>query len=223
MAAADRPATRPPSGRKLAILEVTIRLMEERGPDGFTIDDVLVESDTSASSLYHHFGNREGLLAAAERHRYRQSWGDRDRRQLEAGISVRSNEELLDFIASELRRVATDPDTIAARHARFRVAAKALDSPEVAADRAIVQSIVVDAIDQIFAGAQARGLAPADLDTRAYSAWYVGLTLSRTFTEDGTLDAESWLAIAIPAALAPLRMPSPSTPAAVDDEDAPPA
>src|SRR5690606_17309469 len=57
------------STRKQAILDVTVRLLAERGPDGFTIDDVLVESDTSASSLYHHFGSREGLLAEAERYR----------------------------------------------------------------------------------------------------------------------------------------------------------
>jgi AcrR family transcriptional regulator len=211
----------PLSGRKLAILEATIRLMEERGPDGFTIDEVLVESDTSASSLYHHFRSREGLIAAAERYRYRQSWGERDRRQLEIGKAVRTNEELIELIASELRRIATDPDTIAARRSRMQVAAKALDSPEVAADRAHVQALVVDAIDQIFAGAQARGLAPPDLDTRAYSAWYVGMTLSRTFTEDGTLDAESWLAIAIPAAQAPLRMPAAAAPTVEDEVPAP--
>ncbi len=208
MAADDVSQAGPLTGRKLAIVETTVRLMEERGPDGFTVDDVLVESGTSASSLYHHFRNREGLLAAAERYRYRKSWGDRDRKQLAIGMGVRSNEELLDFMASELRRVATDPDTIAARRSRMQVAAKGLASPDVAADRAIVQSLVIDAIDQIFAGAQTRGLVPADLDTRAYSAWYVGLTMSRTFTEDGTLDAESWLSIAIPAAQAPLRLPS---------------
>jgi AcrR family transcriptional regulator len=206
MAADDLPFADPIQGRKRAILETTLRLIEERGPDGFTIDDVLVESGTSTSSLYHHFGSREGLLAAAERFRYRQSWGARDRRQLDIGRAVQSNQELLAFVAGELRRVATDPETIAARHSRMQVAAKALDSPEVAADRAVVQAMVVDAIDLIFAGAQARGLVPDDLDTRAYSGFFVGLTLSRTFTEDGTLDAESWLSIAIPAAQAPLRM-----------------
>jgi AcrR family transcriptional regulator len=210
------------TGRKLVILETTVRLMEERGPDGFTIDDVLVESDASASSLYHHFRNRDGLIAAAERFRYRRSWVDRDFKQLEVGIRVESNAELLEFIASELRRVATDPETVAARRSRMRVAAKALDSAEVAADRAHVQAKVVDAINSIFAGAQERGLVPAALDTRAYSAWFVGLTLSRTFTEDGTLDAESWLSIAIVAAQAPLRLPAPSIPTA-DGEHPPPA
>ena len=36
------------------------------------------------------------------------------------------------------------------------------------------------------------------------------MTLGRTITEDGPVDAESWLQIAIPAALAPLRPAAPT-------------
>lgn len=198
------------STRKQSILEVTVRLLEERGPDGFTIDDVLVESDTSASSLYHHFGSREGLLAEAQRYRYQTSWGDGDRRQVEVGQAVTSNQELLDFIAAELRRIATDPEMVAARRARVQTVAKSFDSRAVAESRAHIQQRVISEIDRIFATAQQRGFAPRELDTRAYSAFFFGLAMSRAFTEDGSLDVEAWLAVAVPAAQAPLRMdPSP--------------
>jgi hypothetical protein len=64
-----------------------------------------------------------------------------------------------------------------------------------------------DAIALMFDDAQARGLIDPRLDTRAYAAWFHGMTLGRTVTEAGSVDSEAWLAVAIPAALAPLRPP----------------
>jgi hypothetical protein len=57
----------------------------------------------------------------------------------------------------------------------------------------------------MFDDAQARGLINPGLDTRAYARWFHGMTLGRTVTEAGFIDSEAWLAVAIPAALAPLR------------------
>jgi hypothetical protein len=57
--------------------------------------------------------------------------------------------------------------------------------------------------------AKARGIINPDLDTRAYAIWFHGTMLGRTTTETGSVDDEAWLSVAIPAALAPLRLPEP--------------
>ena len=138
---ADRPTERARgrtggsnSGRtRGAILEVAMALLDERGPDGFTIDDVLVRSDASASSLYHHFGNREGLVLAAEGERYRQTMKREDLGNLDGGYTAETTEEFFAFIAAQLRRIAFDPDNRQTRRDRFAVVGRALTSPELAA------------------------------------------------------------------------------------------
>lgn len=189
---------------KALILDTAIALLERRGAERFTVEEVLIESDTSASSLYHHFGSRQGLLVAVEEERYRRGLRAEDRGNLAGGLAATTTEEFYEYVANQLRRIATDPSIVAVRRERLQVAARALDSPDLARRTASAQARLIDEVAASFADAQARGLINADLDPRAYSAWFHGLTLGRTFTEDA-LDAEAWLAIAVPAALAPLR------------------
>ena len=61
------------------------------------------------------------------------------------------------------------------------------------------------AIAPIFDRAKAKGIVNPSLDSYSYTAWFHGMTLGRSFTEETVADADAWLAIAIPAALAPLR------------------
>lgn len=214
--------TAAPNATRSAILAVAMELLDERGPDGFTIDDVLVRSDTSASSLYHHFGNRDGLVLAAEGERYRQTMMREDRGNLDGGFAARTTEELFDFVAAQLRRIATDPDNRQVRRDRFAVVGRALTSPRLAAGARSYQERMLDVIVEVFDDAQARGLIDQDLDTRAYCAWFHGMTLGRTATEGGTVDGEAWLRVAIPAALAPLLPKPPAAgPQDAPDEPAP--
>lgn len=208
----------PPSPARRAILDVAMDLLDECGPDGFTIDDVLVRSDASASSLYHHFGSRDGLVVAAQRERYRQTMKRENLGNLAAGFAATSTEEFFEFIAVQLERIATDPAAREIRRDRLAMAGRALHSPELAEASRAYQVKFLEAIQTVFDDAQARGLINAELDTRAYCAWFHGMTLGSTVVEGGPGDAVGWLAIAIPAALAPLRpQPGQTAPPTGDD------
>ena len=198
-------AGRNPS--RQALLDTAVTMLDERGPDGFTVDDVLIESGTSSSSLYHHFGSRQGLLAAAQEESYRRHLRREDRRNLQGGLDATTTEQFLGYVASQLERIVTDPATRAVRRGRLQTAARAISSPELAAQTLAVQESMLDAIVVMFEDAKARGLIDPALDCRAYSAWFHGMTLGRTVTEGGSVDARAWLDVAIPAALAPLRPP----------------
>jgi AcrR family transcriptional regulator len=191
-----------------ALLETTVGMIEERGLDGFTVDEVLVRSHTSSSSLYHHFGSREGLLVAAQDERYRRLARAEDPRNLDGGRDATSTEQFLDYVARQIERIVTDPANRNVRRSRLDAAARSLSSPDLAARTAAVQEKMVDAIAAMFDAAQARGLINPELDTRAYAVWFHGMTLGRTITEGGSVGTEAWLAVAIPAALAPLYPPS---------------
>jgi AcrR family transcriptional regulator len=183
-------------------------MLEQRGPDGFTVDEVLIASRTSSSSLYHHFGSRDGLLVAAQDESYRRALRGEDLRNLDGGLGATTTEEFLDYVASQLRRIVTDPATRSVRRTRLTAAARSLASPELAVQTVAVQEKMLGAIAGMFRDAQVRGLIDPDLDTHAYAAWFHGMTLGRTVTEAGSVGSEAWLAVAIPAALAPLRPPA---------------
>lgn len=191
-----------------ALLDTAVAMLDQRGPEGFTVDEVLVESGTSSSSLYHHFGSRRGLLIAAQEESYRRLFRREDRGNLDGGLGATTTEEFLDYVAGQIARIVTDPANRAVRRTRLAVAARSLTSPELAAQTAAVQEKMFDAMAAMFDDAQARGLIDRGLDTRAYAAWFHGMVLGRTVTEAGSVGTQAWLAVAIPAALAPLRPPA---------------
>ena len=202
-------AARETNPSRRALLETAIRLIEERGPDGFTVEDILIESGTSSSSLYHHFGSRQGLVNAAQDESYRRLARQEDRANLEGGFGASTSEEFLGYVTDQLVRIVTDPQNRVVRRTRLEVAARSLGSPALAEQTYDVQERMFDVIAAMFASAQERGLINPDLDTRAYAAWFHGMTVGRTITESGSVDTEAWLSVAIPAALAPLRPPAP--------------
>jgi hypothetical protein len=150
------------------------------------------------------------LLIAAQDESYRRVARAEDARNLDGGLGATTTEEFLAYVASQLRRIVTDPANLVVRRTRLAAAARSLASPELAAQTVAVQERMFDAIVVMFDSAQARGLIDPQLDTRAYAAWFHGMTLGRTVTEAGSVDSEAWLAVAIPAALAPLRPPAPA-------------
>jgi AcrR family transcriptional regulator len=197
-----------PRTAKEALLDKAVEMLEQLGPDGFTVEDVLIESGTSSSSLYHHFGSRQGLLNAAREQSYRRLALREDRSNLDGGFAATTPDEFLAYLAAQLERTVTDPANRSVRRTRFEVAARALGSPELAAQTGQVLEQMYGVIVAVFDDAKARGLINPDLDTWAYALWFHGMVLGRTATESSSLTTEAWLAVAVPAALAPLRIPS---------------
>jgi len=173
-----------------------------------TVEQVQLKAGTSTSSIYHYFGNRQGLLAAVEKERYRRLALAEDRRRLDVGADSQSAEEFLQFIADELVRIATDPDAVEVREQRLRVAAASLDDDDVFERMSIIQAEMFRVIGALISDGQRRGLVNPDIDPVAYCAWFHGMTLGRTVTERTYTNVDAWLAVALPAALAPLRLPA---------------
>ena len=48
------------------LMDAAISELETHGESGFDMDSVLNQTGVARSSLYHHFDNKAGLIAAAE-------------------------------------------------------------------------------------------------------------------------------------------------------------
>ena len=84
------------------ILEVAVNELRSVGPANFNVDRVQTEADVSRSSLYHHFGSREGLIVAATIQEIRE--------ELSSGISelrkfaetIDSGQVIVDYIKAAI-------------------------------------------------------------------------------------------------------------------------
>jgi AcrR family transcriptional regulator len=189
------------------LLEAAIAEIEARGVDGFRIDDVLSRAFASTSSLYHHYGSREQLLIAAEKALYERMADSEDRNNLAAGYAATTPDEFLAYLAGQLRRVVTDPANEVVRRERLSVTAGGLTRPDLAARIGDVQDQMFEAIAELFEWAKTKGLINPSLDTVAYCAWFHGMSIGHLVTRSSSVDTDRWLSVALPAALAPLRLP----------------
>jgi AcrR family transcriptional regulator len=109
--------------RRQAILDAALRSFTEKGVAAATVEDVRRLSGASVGSIYHHFGDKEGIAAAlyVEALRdYQQGYLEIVRRAPDAGGGVRA------LVRHHLRWVAAHPDL-----ARFLLAG----APPGAAER----------------------------------------------------------------------------------------
>jgi AcrR family transcriptional regulator len=195
------------------IVDTALQLVGDGPVTDLTVEQVSIEAGTSTSSLYHYFGGRQGLVAAVAQEQYRRLALAEKTSLLDAGSSSQTPEEFLLFIKDQLLRIITDPEAVKVRQQRLRLAAAALDDEEVQNRMSIIQAEMFRVIGEAIADGQRRGLVNPNIDPIAYCAWFHGMALGRTATERNYTDIDAWLAVAVPAALAPLRIP------AVDDTD----
>ena len=96
------------------LLDAAIRSLELNGWDASQINEILADAHASRSSLYHFYGSREGLLAAATAERYRRLLLQEDTALVTEASDCETTEELLAFVAQQLVRTVTDPASIKA-------------------------------------------------------------------------------------------------------------
>ncbi len=191
----------------VAIVDAALRLLGDRPVSELKVEEVLFAAHTSTSSLYHHFGNRQGLCTAVEKERFRRLALAEDRARLADGYEASTEAEFLAFVEANLRRAVTDPANAEVRQQRFRVLAAALDDSDLTERVRIIQGTMYHVIAEVIEDAKRRGLINPDVDAAAFAAMMHGLAMGRTGTEAIFPDVDRWLSVAVPALLAPLRLP----------------
>ena len=184
------------------LLEAAINVIEKHGTTAVRVRDISKAAGVTYPSLYHFFGDREGLIAAAQAERYSRSMLAMNEMIDTEVRKCRSRREFKALSRRILEDVFRDENAVN-RMTRINVLGAAQSRPELAAEVVKAQRHAEDLAVRMFSGPQTRGWIRQDLDLRMFMAWYYGQVNGRLLIEldpDNT-DGSSWNKIAIEAVL----------------------
>ena len=150
---------------KALLLETAVALIDERGPQGFTVDELLETSKISKGSMYHHFEDFTDVIESAEVFRFAR-YVDEDIRAIAAIMRTVSSREEMFARFRQITDVASSPERTASRHDRAMIIGLASRSPRLASALAAEQDRLTDALADVAREFQERGFLKSDSDPR---------------------------------------------------------
>jgi AcrR family transcriptional regulator len=152
--------------------------------------------------VYHFFGDRDGLVIAAQAERYRRTlfFGVVD--QTKVVRTCRDREEFFDLLRAWMRAVGS-PDGVERRRVRMQVLGSATSRPKL---RSLVEAADAEAaghLANVIAIAQDRGWTGLRFDPEIAALWWYGMMNGRFLVEGSRSDMgrEAWDEIAFEAVL----------------------
>jgi AcrR family transcriptional regulator len=171
------------------VIAVTIDLLLKNGESGFRIEDVIEKTGISKSSLYLHFGDRDGLVGAA----YVELFTTDTNRNIAQAISVfedvKTREQLEAVLPPLVQALARIPHTV--RWNRLDVLSATRHRPEFMSRIVEAQTRLNSALAEALSVQQKLGNVRTDLSAREMAVLIQGISLGRIFRDlDSKLDRD---------------------------------
>lgn len=154
-----------------AIISAAGAIIDQQGVDGLRIAEVCRRSGFGSSSLYHLFGDRDGLIAASLTDRFdRTLGGSISMRQL-SGLLSAGSAEVAEFGRHYLTSVYTDPERERARWARVTALGAACHRPPLVERLGEALRTYVERMEEVLGAAQQAGHLDQRVDTTALALY----------------------------------------------------
>lgn len=176
---------------KVLLLETAVSLIDEFGPQGFTVETLLETSKISKGSLYHHFHDFSDVIEQAQVARFSR-YVDQDIEVLVALLKSATSREDLGTKFSMVVQAAGTPGRDVARADRAAIVGMARHSKKFAEGLAVEQQRVTDVLTDIAREMQERGWINKDLDAAVIAtfvqAYSMGFVLNDITAKPITID-----------------------------------
>ena len=182
------------------LLEVTISELDRVGLAEIDLDSLLRKSKISKGSLYHHFGSKNGLLAAAEAQqfmKYLKREGETFRELIE---DCKSKQKFVDLVADVMKITRLEAN-IDFRKKRVRAIAMSFNDETLAQVLKNAQIEVTEYLAGSFQIAKDRGWVKPDTDLMALSYWIQGVFIGHIMLDitQQTEHEDAWGQVAFEA------------------------
>ena len=156
-----------------ALIEATVRVLETEGESGVRVAAICDRVGVSYGSVYHHFGDREGLIRAAQFARLRAQPG-----QDIASFASALDGDTSSFIDSlmDICRSIASAERGPVREVRTSVLASTHGRPELRGPVDELETRVMDDLEAVVIQAQQLGIADPSVDARALAAYLAAVS-----------------------------------------------
>jgi len=179
------------------IIDAAARLAASSGDEAVRILDVAAAAQVSTGAMYHHFENREDLMAAVHLERYRGSM-PADLAFMDSLVDIAVDAQALKAGLLELTRVVNRPERSVVRRNRAATIGLSLHQPTIAAALALEQRRTTETMSAALARAQARGMIDPSVDTTAAALMFQAIALGLVLADvdpEGAPTADAWEAL----------------------------
>ena len=169
---------------KERMLEAAIEVIEEHGEAGVRVDEIASMAKVAKPSLYHFFGNRDGLIAAAQAERYRKSLNIGLEEVLQRVMACSSADEFAELVRAWITTFSAH-DAQHRRSVRLEVLGSSVSRPELRVAVENADERMNHQLAELGEIAKSRGwaLQSPDLDPYDVAAWLHGLWNGRYLAE----------------------------------------
>jgi AcrR family transcriptional regulator len=169
----------PPGAQRL--LEAAVAVLDEHGASALRLTDIAARAGVSFGLIGHHFGNREGLVVAAQRARL-EGMLRADIEELDQLTAPAADLAAVQRGLRGLSNALVDGSRTEARFGRLAALATAHGQPEARELISQVTGELLDHMTGVIEVLQARGIVRRDLDARAIAtfaqAYGLGMVLA---------------------------------------------
>jgi len=163
------------------ILDAAFAIVDASGETALRFVDVAEQAGVALSVITHHFGTREGLLAAVHARRFAGLVAE-DVAQIAVLVGVSTREHIL-AAANVLTRQVVAEGRAPGRLARVSSIGATHGRPDLAAIIAEEATRLVDRLTEAVRGLQADGFVVDDVDPRAFATFLQAYTLGMVLAD----------------------------------------
>ena len=177
------------SNNQARILDLAVAAIDEGGEAAIRVSQIVADAGVTQPVLYYYFGNRDGLVVAAQIERYtRQTKTDIAAIGRAVGKCTSRDELRQALLITWSRSLAQRSDS---RWRRISVIGSAYARPQLAAAVAQAQDEIVKGLFEILEPCRQRGWLRDGIDLTSTIAWHHSLLISRVTIEQGTEEVDS--------------------------------
>jgi AcrR family transcriptional regulator len=161
------------------LVSLTIDLIDAEGEDGVRVEPLTKAAGLNVTTIYHWFGNRQGLIDVAQAVRFRRRSSEHLQAMEQAGRRVASSEDAAALVATTLR-LQMDAQTRASQVQRLNALGATYARPTLASAIGTIHHRDRRHLAGILRHFQVGGWVQPDVDLEAMSSWVLGMLLGQS-------------------------------------------
>ncbi len=198
-ATTSRASEHPPKSRATSTidraLDVVTAMLDSGGEGSLRLADVSKQSGVSIGSLYHHFGSRTGLVAAARERQFREGLSYRGQIDTRTYLASATPSEFIELF-DEMLRTSEAPEVAAGRSHRFELIGAAATRPQDLPGVIALETAYLSAGEEIGQALHERGWLKEGVEPRAFALFLHAVSMSRVVRGlDGAVSEDAWRSI----------------------------